>query len=1108
MSTMRAATLHAAAQDVDSLLKRQRSRRAFPLVRHHAQGQEAMRFRENYRSAQGTSQGWLTAYIQTELDAECDPRDPALRCAIRGALRCAMSHATVPEGHVGVRKTGTARGLAPGKRKRMWGGGRRHLSEELEEELWAWFVDRLGDAPQRLTTRHVLAAAQVIAADIREMFQAKVDLGEAEAGDAPRLPKLTENFVRRWRAKYGVTYRTVNLRYKISAAKRKARLGVFWSNCLRVRLFHEALFGPGLLRFIGFDQKPLWFNSCHNQQTLALRGAKRVAVKENTAASRERFTVMTTCPSWEVAVEGVADWLSLVTDNLSKAVPDAVARAPAETGDGRRGGETLRGAQGCEGSAAAGASVVSAPRLTALPAKPPIAVMFRSASENGERMRQGLRVPANVLLQFAPRGSYRLDNVDSFLRWAVPPAASPRDAIVVVLDWYKPHLDSKVAELLHGNNHGLLLIGGGITGDVQVGDTHRHGPYTKRYRERENNESNSALRLRPKSMPVSTRQAVLERAADAWADMTHTGLAREWAQNGILNALDGTEDACLRDELYPVWLDLNMPQVRESLRGEIAAKVADGTLTEWAQYPSLLEAYDDHAPLREGMEVAIQMVEDAPGGPADDDVRPDAEAPADVLAEAEDAADGEHEAHQVAAARASDETSAGLVSRLLPPEVVQQARGALACVHGGERLQALADSIEALRKVGEHAAATALQHRLQSRVKADKRLDKDTRLYLRGKAMERGNQDRLAREAAAADDRRRQEADMQVRLAKAEAEKTKASTEARKAEVKLLLQEAQVKKAAVKAAVAEELVAKEQRRCTFMDFIMYTTVWYFQHKDSGERRRSRALQAAEKYRQNRVPLPACPEPWERTNRKHYIEATPGPAIHLSGKSHRPHEWASEGVALRLFQNTHPQHAQSARTVGRRADDWLKANLPGYDRVCAGWHGIVEQVAIQSGNVDLALFEVVWRYSHAVGKVAFPVGIHCWPPDAEQASLHASFCAERAALGMPSGAARASSAPSGAARASPASSGAASAPLALGGRGERLLSLPRGGASLLSPAVPSCVAAAPPPAAGEVAAASSASSGAASAKALAKAPTKAAPHDETPSYVKKDWGSAP
>ena len=66
-----------------------------------------------------------------------------------------------------------------------------------------------------------------------------------------------------------MAYRIVNLRYKLSHSKRMLRLRVFWSNVLRVHLLHERL---------------LYFTSSLAAKGLAVRGARRVDIKESVAA--------------------------------------------------------------------------------------------------------------------------------------------------------------------------------------------------------------------------------------------------------------------------------------------------------------------------------------------------------------------------------------------------------------------------------------------------------------------------------------------------------------------------------------------------------------------------------------------------------------------------------------------------------------------------------------------------------------------------------------------------------------------------------------------------------------------------------------------------------
>ena len=43
-----------------------------------------------------------------------------------------------------------------------------------------------------------------------------------------------------------------------------------------------------------------------------------------------------------------------------------------------------------------------------------------------------------------------------------------------------------------------------------------------------------------------------------------------------------------------------------------------------------------------------------------------------------------------------------------------------------------------------------------------------------------------------------------------------------------------------------------------------------------------------------------------------------------------------------------------------------------------WASVLEA---RKNVLDLAFVEIVWRYSHAVGREVFPEGLHCWPePD--------------------------------------------------------------------------------------------------------------------------------
>ena len=91
--------------------------------------------------------------------------------------------------------------------------------------------------------------------------------------------------------KHGVTFRTVNLRVKLSRAKRNSRLAAFWCNCIRLLALYRKFCPEQKLRFAGFDQKPFYFNPINAHQTLA--------------QSRERFTTMGACLNWQAVPNDV-----------------------------------------------------------------------------------------------------------------------------------------------------------------------------------------------------------------------------------------------------------------------------------------------------------------------------------------------------------------------------------------------------------------------------------------------------------------------------------------------------------------------------------------------------------------------------------------------------------------------------------------------------------------------------------------------------------------------------------------------------------------------------------------------------------------------------------
>ena len=232
---------------------------------------------------------------------------------------------------------------------------------------------------------------------------------------------------------------------------------------------HSYLFPGKTLRFVGFDEKPFYFNSSVLQKTLANRGSKRVRINESVDQSRERFTAVGACLSWKA---GASD--------------DAVRTAPDGT--------------------------------------PCMAALFKvSTGEKCTARVRGRITPRdreNTLIQFAPKGSYRTENVLKLLDWALKPVASPAETVVTVLDWATSHCDGSIDAMLHEKNHSCQRIPGKVTDWLQVPDTHRHFPWSSAYKASEADDAERHWKHNPTVvLPSNSRQTVLHRAEDTWRDL-------------------------------------------------------------------------------------------------------------------------------------------------------------------------------------------------------------------------------------------------------------------------------------------------------------------------------------------------------------------------------------------------------------------------------------------------------------------------------------------------------------------------------------------------------------------------------------------------------------
>lgn len=87
-------------------------------------------------------------------------------------------------------------------------------------------------------------------------------------------------------------------------------------------------------------------------------------------------------------------------------------------------------------------------------------------------------------VQWAPKGSYRSEHVLKFISNLEDRGTQllPGRRQIFTLDDYSAHLDPTVKDALFKKGYWRDIIPGGVTGDVQVNDTHCHHAVKQEYR--------------------------------------------------------------------------------------------------------------------------------------------------------------------------------------------------------------------------------------------------------------------------------------------------------------------------------------------------------------------------------------------------------------------------------------------------------------------------------------------------------------------------------------------------------------------------------------------------------------------------------------------------
>ena len=170
--------------------------------------------------------------------------------------------------------------------------GRPVKANMLRDGVWDWFVSIRSAVAVRIPPKLVIVQAKALATSmIQEM---------ATTGRWIDIPKIDSNWLQRWKAHYGVCLKKPNRKYKCSKGVLLGRLRAMWVTNVRLRALALATLKRDLV-CEGYDQKGLHMNEGGSKNTgsLSIKGAPEVSLKENHAATRQRFSLMTGVTSSE-----------------------------------------------------------------------------------------------------------------------------------------------------------------------------------------------------------------------------------------------------------------------------------------------------------------------------------------------------------------------------------------------------------------------------------------------------------------------------------------------------------------------------------------------------------------------------------------------------------------------------------------------------------------------------------------------------------------------------------------------------------------------------------------------------------------------------------------
>ena len=168
----------------------------------------------------------------------------------------------------------------------------------------------------------------------------------------------------------------------------------------------------------------------------------------------------------------------------------------------------------------------------------------------GKGTRTSLHPPDGIKYNWAPKGSYRLEQMLYIIsnlpnRYNI---FTPKNYAIYVLDDYSVHIVPEIKEALLKRGYVPVIIGGGVTGDIQINDTDLHSLLKAKYRELEQLLMIDQLKANPKKIPQPSRDDMMRMLSESF-EAVEIDVITHFKSLWVTNTLDGSEDYLVSERI-------------------------------------------------------------------------------------------------------------------------------------------------------------------------------------------------------------------------------------------------------------------------------------------------------------------------------------------------------------------------------------------------------------------------------------------------------------------------------------------------------------------------------------------------------------------------------